>query len=161
MNEKFTTILTPLNQLNLNGRIYQDNDSLRECIKDFNEKPNKFGEIGHPDIGRFEISLNDVSHSIENVKIEDDKVIGDIEILETPRGKVLKELYDNGKIVFRPRSLGHVDYNSKIVILNTILSYDAINVDEDSFNIDNKIKEKQYNRVYNEMDPYGEEDWEN
>lgn len=167
MKEKFTTTLIPLNQLNLNGRIYQDNENLRNCIKEFNEKQERlhvaYGELGYPDT--FDTTLRRVSHTIENVRIEDDKVVGEIKILNTSCGKELKDILDKGgDFVFRPRAAGSVNSDGTVNI-KKVFSFDAVNRSNDSFNPDAeyiKPKEKIISegiRVYNELDPYGEENW--
>ena len=91
---KFTTTLIPLNVMNLNKRIYLDNDNLRKNIEDFNVKSKLlggkdgfvYGEYGYPENGAFDTSLSKVSHTISNIRIEDDKVVGDISIVGTPFG---------------------------------------------------------------------------
>lgn len=165
-NKTFTATLLPLNQLNGNGRIYQDNENLRESIADFNRRVEErgvaYGELGYPETT--ETYLGNVSHTVKNVRIEDDKVVGDITLLNTINGKTLKELFKNDDtgIVFRPRASG-------TVTINKIHSYDAINASEDSFNSaalewynKNKVqmgKSPIQGRIVSELDPYGEEDW--
>jgi len=166
MKDQFTTTLIPLNQVNLNGRIYQDNENLRQCIKDFNEKQEKlhvaYGELGHPDT--FDTTLRRVSHTIENVRIEDDKVVGEIKVLNTHCGKDLKDLLEKGEMVFRPRALAGSVNPDGTVNIKKVFSFDAVNKSNDAFNPDakypgTKIEKIESIRVYNELDPYGEENW--
>jgi len=154
---KLTATLIPLNQKNLNGRIYENNENLRECIKEFNERQQSlkvaYGELGYPDT--FDTNLGRISHSIENVRIEDDRVVGDIKVLDTPKGKELKKLLREGvNMVIRPRSSGTVNGDGTVNI-KKIFSFDAITEREDAFG-----KEREPNRIYSDIDPYGEEDWE-
>lgn len=44
------------------------------------------------------IPLNFVSHKINNLKVEDGSIIGDVTILNTPYGNIVKELIKNGLI---------------------------------------------------------------
>ena len=53
------------------------------------------GELDHPE-ERLEISLQEVSHVINDMWIEGDQVMGIIDILPTPNGKIVNELLDYG-----------------------------------------------------------------
>lgn len=165
-NETFTTTLLPLNILNGNGRIYQDNENLRESIADFNKRVDEvgvaYGELGYTN--SFNTSLARVSHTIKNVRIEDDKVVGDITLINTINGRTLKELfkYDNPGIVFRPRAAG-ITHPDGTVTIQKVFSYDAINESEDSFGsaslASSKDSKKIVGRIVSDLDPYGEENW--
>ena len=167
---KFTTTLIPLNVLNLNNRVYLDNENLRENIENFNERVKKlgvvYGEYGYPENGVLDTTLSKVSHTISNVRIEDNKVIGDITIVGTRLGNLLKDNYEN--MVFRPRSMGVVG-EDRNVILKKLFTFDAVPNTDDAFNMENieivkKRKDEEnnvlYERVYSDIDPYGEEKWE-
>ena len=52
------------------------------------------GELDHPDSSI--INLKNVSHNIKYIRWEGDDVIGTIEILPTPSGNILTELFRNG-----------------------------------------------------------------
>ena len=41
------------------------------------------------------ISLSNVSHQITNIKLEENKIIADINVLDTPKGRILKDLINN------------------------------------------------------------------
>lgn len=164
-NEWETKTLIPLGEVNLNGRLYQDNENLREKIDEFNERVNRigvvYGELGYS--GNADTSLRNCSHAIRNVRIEDNKVIGDIKILNTPRGVELRSTLN--EMVIRPRSFGDTHPNGTVTI-KKILSFDAISSEEDSFNPDNiAFKFKWDNRhldegrIISDIDPYGEENW--
>ena len=91
------------------------------------------GEIGYPE--DFEVSLSRVSHSIKNVRIEEDLLIGDIEILNTSSGNNLKKMIEEGlEIVFRPRAVGVINENKEVTV-DKLLAFDAIPATTDSFNI--------------------------
>lgn len=47
------------------------------------------------------ISLSNVSHQITNLKLEENKLIADIEVLDTPQGRILKDLINN-KFDYKP-----------------------------------------------------------
>lgn len=155
-----TEVLIPLNQKNLNGRIYHDNENLREKIDEFNKRVNEigvvYGELGYPE--NFDTTLRNVSHCIRNVRIEGDKVVGDVIPLDTRCGKIFKEHLD--EMVVRPRAAGSINHDGTVNI-KKLFTFDVIRKEEDAFNMENGNKEVLlHERIYSELDPYGEEKWE-
>jgi len=144
---------------NLNNRIYEDNDNLRECIKDFNDRVDKYGKVygqlGHPD--RFDTHFLKVSHTIKNVRVEEDKVVGDIEILKTPSGEILQEMIDDGlDYAITSRAAGSTNEDGTVTI-KKIFSFDFVT---NNVPFEVKWKSKESKRIFNDLDPYGEENWE-
>lgn len=84
---------------NRNGRIYPmslwQNVVNSDYVKEMINNHSLFGEADHPET-RLEISLQNVSHAINDLWIEGDKVMAVIDILPTPMGKILSELLDYG-----------------------------------------------------------------
>lgn len=82
---------------NRNGRIYE-NDILTKEVdrysKEFIDKKRAFGELGHPD-GPV-VNLERVSHMITSLKSEGKNFIGEAKIMDTPYGKIVKGLIDEG-----------------------------------------------------------------
>ena len=82
---------------NRNGRIYE-NDILTKEVKRYNQefinKKRAFGELGHPD-GPV-VNLERVSHMITSLKSEGKNFIGEAKIMDTPYGKIVKGLIDEG-----------------------------------------------------------------
>ena len=82
---------------NRNGRIYE-NDILSKEVKrystEFIDKKRAFGELGHPD-GPV-VNLERVSHMITALKPEGKNFIGEAKIMDTPYGKIVKGLIDEG-----------------------------------------------------------------
>ena len=82
---------------NGNGRFYP-REVLEREIQKYTEGPIKekraLGELDHPDSAI--INLKNVSHNIVEVFWEGDDVMGKIEILPTPSGNILKELFKAG-----------------------------------------------------------------
>lgn len=84
---------------NRNGRTYPlslwknviDSDYVKEMINNHS----LFGEADHPET-RLEISLQNVSHAINDLWIENGKVMAIIDILPTPMGKIISELLEYG-----------------------------------------------------------------
>ena len=82
---------------NRNGRIYE-NDILTKEVKRYNEefinKKRAFGELGHPDGPT--VNLERVSHMITKLSPEGKNFIGEAKIMDTPYGKIVKGLIDEG-----------------------------------------------------------------
>jgi len=85
------------NLKNRNGRVYPT-EILDKEIKRYNEeyvtKNRAFGELGHPDSPT--INLDRVSHMIKELKRDGDNFIGKAKIMDTPYGKIVKNLIDEG-----------------------------------------------------------------
>ena len=98
---------------NQNGRIYPK-DILEREIKKYADGPVKekraMGELDHPESSV--INLQNVSHNIVEVKMKGNDVYGKVEILSTPAGNILKELFRNGITVgISSRGMGSVKEN--------------------------------------------------
>ena len=82
---------------NRNGRIYE-NDILTKEVdrysKEFIDKKRAFGELGHPDGPT--VNLERVSHMITKLTPEGKNFIGEAKIMDTPYGKIVKGLIDEG-----------------------------------------------------------------
>jgi len=82
---------------NRNGRIYESSILAKE-VKRYNEayisKNRAMGELGHPDGPT--VNLERVSHVIKALTPEGSNFIGEARILETPYGKIVKSLIDEG-----------------------------------------------------------------
>ena len=95
---------------NQNGRIYPKEILLRE-IQKYVDGPVKerraLGELDHPESSV--INLQNVSHNVTKIKMKGDDVYGEVEILSTPAGNILKELFRNGITVgISSRGMGSV-----------------------------------------------------
>ena len=82
---------------NRNGRMYPE-EMLKREIERYNteyvQKKRAFGELGHPDGPT--INLDRVSHMIVDLKADGNNFIGRAKILDTPNGKIVKALIDEG-----------------------------------------------------------------
>lgn len=78
---------------NQNGRVYPRNILERE-VKKYQGREIKenraYGELDHPESGVVE--LKNTSHIVRDVSWNGDDVVGTVEILNTPAGKILQEL---------------------------------------------------------------------
>ena len=98
---------------NQNGRVYPKEILERE-IKKYIDGPVRerraLGELDHPESSV--INLQNVSHNVIKVKMVGDDVYGEVEILSTPAGNILKELFRNGITVgISSRGMGSVQEN--------------------------------------------------
>ena len=82
---------------NRNGRVYPV-DTLAKEVKryttEFINKKRAFGELGHPDGPT--VNLERVSHMITSLTPEGKNFIGEAKIMDTPYGKIVKNLIDEG-----------------------------------------------------------------
>ena len=95
---------------NRNGRMYPIETLGREVQK-YNEsyvkKGRAMGELGHPEGPT--INLDRVSHLITSLQREGNNFVGKARILDTPMGRVTKELLDEGiKLGVSSRGLGSI-----------------------------------------------------
>jgi hypothetical protein len=98
---------------NQNGRIYPREILDRE-VKAYMDGPVKdnraMGELDHPESSV--INLQNVSHTIKKCWWEGDDVMGNVEILATPAGNILKALFAAGVTVgISSRGMGSVSEN--------------------------------------------------
>ena len=85
------------NQKNRNGRVYRTETLKREVnryMTEYVEKGRALGELGHPD-GPI-VNLDRVSHKIVDLRQEGNNFIGKAKLLDTPMGKIAKNLIDEG-----------------------------------------------------------------
>jgi len=104
------------NLKNRNGRIYPmeilDNEAGRYS-KNFIEQKRAFGELGHPEGPT--INLERVSHMITSLRKEGDNYIGKAKVLDTPYGKIVKNLIDEGaKLGVSSRGIGSLEEKSGV-----------------------------------------------
>ena len=96
---------------NQNGRVYPRDILVRESKKydeNFVKQNRALGELDHPDSSV--VNLQNVSHNVKEMHFEGDNLVGTVEILTTPSGNILKELFKNGiKLGISSRGLGSVE----------------------------------------------------
>ena len=95
---------------NQNGRIYPRDILMREADKyadNFIEQNRALGELDHPDSSV--VNLNNASHNVTEMHWDGDDLMGTVEVLSTPSGNILKELFKSGiKLGISSRGLGSV-----------------------------------------------------
>ena len=95
---------------NQNGRVYPRETLMREAKKYAQvqiAERRALGELDHPDSSV--VNLNNVSHNIVEMHWNGDDLSGTVEVLGTPAGNILKELFKSGiKLGISSRGLGSV-----------------------------------------------------
>ena len=96
-NYKIRGVFLQSDLKNRNGRVYPKdilNNEVERYNKEFIDKKRAFGELGHPDGPT--VNLERVSHMITALKPEGKNFIGEAKIMDTPYGKIVKGLIDEG-----------------------------------------------------------------
>ena len=96
---------------NRNGRVYPVETLAKEVKRyttEFIDKKRAFGELGHPDGPT--VNLERVSHMITSLKPEGKNFIGEAKVMDTPYGKIVKNLIDEGaQLGVSSRGMGSID----------------------------------------------------
>ena len=96
---------------NQNGRVYPREVLVREAKKyssTYIKERRAMGELDHPDSSV--VNLQNVSHNIKEMHWLGDDLLGTVEILGTPSGNILKELFKAGiKLGISSRGMGSVE----------------------------------------------------
>tara|TARA_Y100001938_G_scaffold119054_1_gene164777 strand:+ start:122 stop:739 length:618 start_codon:yes stop_codon:yes gene_type:complete len=96
---------------NQNGRVYPREILQREAKKyhkEFISQRRAMGELDHPDSSV--VNLQNVSHNVKDMHFEGDNLLGTVEVLSTPAGNILKELFKSGiKLGISSRGMGSVE----------------------------------------------------
>jgi hypothetical protein len=103
-------VLQRADSKNQNGRVYPKETLVREAKKYASEQIKErraLGELDHPDSSV--VNLNNVSHNVLEMHWNNDDLSGTVEVLGTPAGNILKELFKAGiKLGISSRGLGSV-----------------------------------------------------
>ena len=96
---------------NQNGRVYPREVLLKEVSKYLDEQVAErraLGELDHPESSV--VNLNNASHNVIEMHWDGDDLLGTVEVLSTPSGNILKELFKSGiKLGISSRGLGSVE----------------------------------------------------
>ncbi len=123
-------LLQKANTKNHNGRIYPPEVLFRE-VKKYSILVNErraLGELDHPSSPIIE--LKNVSHLITNIYIRGDDVRGDIEILNTPQGQIMRNIVEQGvKIGISSRGIGSLQKEGETNIVQDdfeLIAFDSV-----------------------------------
>jgi hypothetical protein len=110
-NYKIRGIFMQADMKNRNGRIYPMETLQKEVNrynKEFVQAKRAFGELGHPDGPT--VNLERVSHMITSLTPDGKNFIGEAKIMDTPYGKIVKNLIDEGaKLGVSSRGMGSLE----------------------------------------------------
>ena len=120
-----------LDSPSIHGEVFPEG-AIEKVIEEYNEnfvKQGKaYGELWHPDsildLGAV-INLSNASHLITKLKVEDNNLLCDVKVLETPKGKELEKLLPYCEI--KPRAIGLIgmgEDGNNIVENYEIISFD-------------------------------------
>ena len=96
---------------NRNGRVYPKKtltDEVQRYNTEYVQKNRAMGELGHPEGPT--VNLERVSHIINDLREENSNIMGKAKILDTPYGKIVKNLMDEGaKLGVSSRGMGSLN----------------------------------------------------
>lgn len=113
MEIKLISNIGILNHPNHNGRIY-DSEMMKKAVEDFNKNGIKTCELNPDYLEKSEFLSNEpffshnsdkIAGEVKEVKIEDNKLVGKVHLLDNENGKTVKALIDSGKLRLGPRML--------------------------------------------------------
>lgn len=133
-NEKYFIFSMPLLQVdvpNKNNRIYPKK-VIEKAIQDCHEV---FGGIDFTEFEKGKILFSKVSHVVANLRLEKDCLWGDIKLLKTPNGKVLKKLLETTpkEVAFRTSGIGEIKMVGTTWVIQDsfkLVSVSAVNIDK-------------------------------
>ena len=123
-------VFAELDKLNRNSRIYTKEEYLKhlQYLRDDIRKGEPLlGELDHPE-DRFEVKLKEVSHRILDIWYDQSKnvVMGKIELLNTPNGKLAQSIVDQGiPLHISSRAAGSVNSDNTVSI-QQIYTFDLV-----------------------------------
>ena len=110
-NYKIKGIFMQADVKNRNGRVYPFEvleKEVKKYNKNFIKEKRAFGELGHPEGPT--VNPERVSHLITDLYPDGKNFIGEAKIMETPMGKIVKNLMDEGaKLGVSSRGMGSLD----------------------------------------------------
>lgn len=123
-------VFAELDKLNRNSRIYTKEEYLKhlQYLRDDIRKGEPLlGELDHPE-DRFEVKLKEASHRVIDIWYDQAKnvVMGKIELLNTPNGKLAQSIVDQGiPLHISSRAAGTVNSDNTVSI-QQIYTYDLV-----------------------------------
>ena len=110
-NYKIRGIFMQADVKNRNGRVYPLEVLQKEVAKynkNFIRENRAFGELGHPEGPT--VNLERVSHMVTELHPDGKNFVGEAKIMETPMGKIVKNLIDEGaKLGVSSRGMGSLE----------------------------------------------------
>ena len=110
---KYTVKILECDKPTINGRIYPK-EEVERAIQEYLKHPINFGgfkdDLDKTSFSECLLPLDKRAFEVDDVKIINDKVFADIEILSTPSGCILQEIldYDESMIQFKTNGVGKI-----------------------------------------------------
>ena len=123
-------VFATLGKKNRNDRIYSKEEYLKHLQylrDDIKKGETLFGELDHPE-DRFEVKVKEASHRIIDLWYDEanNTIMGKIELLNTPNGKIAQSLVDQGiPLCISSRAAGSVNGDNTVNI-QQIYTYDLV-----------------------------------
>jgi len=117
-------------QKNRNGRVYPKKTLMNEVArynKEYVMPSRAMGELGHPEGPQ--LNLERVSHLIKELRVDGNDVYGKAKILDTPYGKIVKDLIKEGvRIGVSSRGMGSLKQKNGINEVQEDFSLAAVDI---------------------------------
>ena len=125
-----TGVMMEANVVNRNKRMYKEDILKKETgryIKEYVNKNRALGELNHPEGPT--VNLDRVSHMVSNLTESGNQIIGKMKILETPMGKIVKALIDEGaQLGVSSRGMGSLKNQNGVNIVQEDFTLAAIDI---------------------------------
>ena len=115
---------------NRNGRVYPSKILFNEVTNyntNYINENRALGELGHPETPS--VNLDRVSHLIKELRVSGNNVVGRAKLMETPMGKIAKNLLDEGaKLGVSSRGMGSLDERGGVSFVGEDFMLSAIDI---------------------------------
>jgi len=115
---------------NRNGRVYPGSIMEKEIGRyntDYVKQNRAMGELGHPEGPT--VNLERVSHIIKNLSVDGKQIIGEAKVMDTPYGKIVKNLIDEGaKLGVSSRGMGSLKEQDGVNVVQEDFMLAAVDV---------------------------------
>ena len=129
-NYFITGVMMEAGVVNRNKRMYNESILKKECKRYISEHVNKnraLGELNHPSGPT--VNLDRVSHMIVNLNESGSQIMGKAKILDTPMGKIVKSLIDEGaQLGVSSRGMGSLKSQGGVNIVQEDFTLAAIDI---------------------------------
>jgi len=116
--------------VNRNKRLYNEDVLKKECkryISEYVQKNRALGELNHP--AGPTVNLDRVSHMIVNLMEDGRQIMGKAKIIDTPMGKIVKSLIDEGaQLGVSSRGMGSLKMQNGVNVVQNDFTLAAIDI---------------------------------
>lgn len=90
-----TNVIIASDSVNGNGRKYSA-EALSRAVQSYNETGHKYGWFDRPS-DTLTPRLSETAIKVNNIWLEGDKIVGSVDLLDTPNGKLVQDFIDKGQ----------------------------------------------------------------